>query len=238
MGDIRRQTSIEDLQRAIQHQALLSAIVQEMETLQRQVTLLSQISGEQQVTPVSPEDLAQFNFRVESIAVRMRLLQETAEGDADVASFVRLYEKLSSAWRTFYTSFGVDHAKAITALAVDAEPVSQDLAKKLLPRLQNNENLRVQLATARFYSTAQLATFISLGIFLVSIIVAVAVAFSPAAPGSRSQATEARIRLNRARQPRSADRSRYERRASGAGRRDEHHGRESGQSARADHGGA
>src|SRR5688500_17339439 len=74
VGDVRRQSSIEELRKAIQHQTLLSAIVQEMETLQRQVTLLSQISTEQQVTPVTPDDLSQFNFRVESVAVRMRLL--------------------------------------------------------------------------------------------------------------------------------------------------------------------
>ena len=177
VGDARRQSSIEALQRAVEHQSLLSAIVREMETLQRQVSLLSQISTEQQVTPVSPDDLAEFNFRVESIAVRMKLLQETAQGDPQVANFVRVYETLSQAWRTFYTSFGVDQAKAITALAVHAEPLSQELGQKLLPTLQANEHARVQLATSGFYNTARIASLISLGIFLVSIGVAVAVAY-------------------------------------------------------------
>jgi CHASE3 domain sensor protein len=177
VGDIRRRASVEELRKAVDHQILLGAIVQDLDTLQRQVALLSQIANEQQVTSPAPEDKAQFDFRIESISVRVKLLRETAPDDPAIAKFARMFDELGRAWRTFYANFGVDQAKAITVLATVADPLSQQLKENVIPQLDESEKRRVQQASDRFYSTAALANRIAIAIFIVTALLAIAVAW-------------------------------------------------------------
>jgi signal transduction histidine kinase len=176
VGDARRQGSMQDLGRAIEDQALLSSIAQDIHDTQRQVTLLSQISAEEGGAGASPDEVAQFRAKLESIGDRIKRLRVT--GSPTLADFARVYGELSESWARFYASFGVNQTQAITELAVRAEPLGQELTQNILPKLQAEEKTRVQEASANFAQTARVTKQITAVIVLVTMIVAVAVAWA------------------------------------------------------------
>src|SRR6185369_3786606 len=74
-----------------------------------------------------------------------------------------------------YQNFGVDPTKAITELAVRAEPLSADLLNKQLPQLKKDLNSRVDKASTNFKSISQLTGRITLVIFMLSTAIAIGV---------------------------------------------------------------
>ncbi len=65
--DAKREAAFEDLRRAISRQTLIGSIQQQLGDYQKQVTLLSQITGEGGLSAPSPEETEQFNSHLDSI---------------------------------------------------------------------------------------------------------------------------------------------------------------------------
>jgi len=177
-GNLRRQGSVEALRRAVSSQASISAINQDLNDIQKQVTLLSQVATETAAGGANAVEVSQFNRQLQEVESKIEQLHDLAEPEtrANIESFSEAFQKLSGSWRVFYQNFGVDQAKAITELAVRAEPLSQDLLKVRVPQLQKDQNARVDAASANFYKVSQLTGRITLIIFILSAAIAIGVA--------------------------------------------------------------
>lgn len=178
-GNRIRGSTVEDLRRAISRQALLSKVRQNLSDVQKQVTLLSQVATDASGLGSSPGDTSQLNGQLDDIASTLREFQSLADEEArtKVNAFAKTTVDLLASWRVYNASFGVDQTKAITELAIRADPLSQTVLQQYLPQLQKDENLRVESASANFYSVARLTDRITIVIFLASTIIAIAVAF-------------------------------------------------------------
>ena len=173
-SDLRRKSTFEELRRAISQQILISSIQQELNDYQKQVTLLSQIMTESASGGASPEEIVQFNSRLDKITgeIGQMKAQSDAEGLPRVRDFAFAFQQLSTSWRIFYENFGRDQSRAITEVVMRAEPLSQKVMQELLPQLQQDEKNRVGQASAHFYDVARFTDRISVLIFLASGLVA------------------------------------------------------------------
>jgi len=177
-GNHRRQLTAEALRRAVSRQGLISELSQNLNDIQKQVTLLSQVATENTPAGAAPEDVAQFRQQLQNVSSEIQELNDLAEPESrsDIASFADAYSRLSSSWQIFFESFGVNQTKAITELAVNAEPLTQDVIQKRLPRLKSDEKGRVNSASTNFSEVAQFTDRMTLLIFALSAAVALAVA--------------------------------------------------------------
>ena len=175
----KRSASVEALRRAISRQILVASIDQNLGNLRKQVSLLSEVMVEAAATGAGPDQILQFNTQLETIGKQIQELQDLSDSEArrEVESFAKTWQELGVSWRIFYLNFGVNQAKAITELAMRADPLSQRVGQQLLPQLQENEQQRVEAARAQFYRVARLMDRITILIFAISTIVAIAVAY-------------------------------------------------------------
>jgi signal transduction histidine kinase len=175
-SDLKRQSTFEELRRAISRQSLISSIQQRLNDYQKQVTLLGQITGS---SGASPEEIAQFEEHLDQI--RNQILQMSALSDAGgqekLQVFAASFRDLSASWRIFYESFGRDQSRAITEVVVRAEPLSRKVIQELLPRLQQDEKDRVEAASAHFYDAARVTDRVTIFIFMVSVLLAGSLTF-------------------------------------------------------------
>src|SRR3954470_9657882 len=148
-GNQRREATVEVLRRAVSRQALISGLNQNLNDIQKQLTLLNQVTGDNAAgaaaTAAGPAEIAQFNTQLQKLEQQIEDLRGLAERETsgNIDEFAAAYKTLEHSWRTVYSNFGVNQTKAITELAVTAEPLSQDILQKRLPELQAAENQRV-----------------------------------------------------------------------------------------------
>ncbi len=178
-SDQQRSATVETLRRAISRQILIASIKQDLNDLQKQVALLSQVTVETASGELGSDEIAQFNKQLEPVGKQIQELWDLSDLVArnKAESLEKAYQELSASWRIFYENFGVNQAKAITELAMHAEPLSQRVVHELVPQLQEDEKRRVEVASANFYSVARLTGRITLLIFIFSTLLAIAVAF-------------------------------------------------------------
>ena len=81
-SDSKRQASFEELRRAIGRQNLISAIQQELNNCQKQVTLLSQIMAESVTHGASPDEIADFNSRLDAISEKIHRISPLSDRKA------------------------------------------------------------------------------------------------------------------------------------------------------------
>ncbi|PYT29729.1 MAG: histidine kinase [Acidobacteria bacterium] len=173
----RRMETVEELRRASVRQVLISSIREDLSSMQKQVTLLSQLPREG--ARGGEGDIADFNQRLARIGSDIARLREMSDSPArrQVEAFEKAFRELSTSWRVFYENFGVRESKAIEELVLRAEPASRKVLEVLLPGIQRDETKRVADASTNFYNVAALTARITILIFLVSAIVAVGVAW-------------------------------------------------------------
>jgi len=141
-GNQRRLSTVEGLRSALSRQALIAVLNQNLNNIQKQITLLSQVATESSAsTGADPTDVAEFNKQLKKVEQDINELHSLSEPDtkANIAAFAEAYQQLSTSWRVFYENFGVDQAKAITELVVRAEPLAQEVIQQRLPQLQQGE---------------------------------------------------------------------------------------------------
>ena len=81
-GNHRRQTTVEDLRRAVRRQLLFSSIHESLGRIQKQVSLLSQGVADSSVAATRPEEIAQVQGQLAVITgktVELRELSSAAE---------------------------------------------------------------------------------------------------------------------------------------------------------------
>jgi signal transduction histidine kinase len=170
-GDRKRQSTVEELRRAIARQILISSVQQKLSEYEKQVTLLSQITADANSGGASPGEIAAFNHRLEGVGEQ--LSQMSALSDADgkgmVDSFSASFRDLSASWRIFYENFGRNQSRAITEEVMHSEPLGQKVLKELLPELQQHQTASVEAASARFYDAARTTDRITVLIFFLSV---------------------------------------------------------------------
>ncbi len=178
-GNQKRSLSVETLQKALSRQILLSSIKQNLSNLQKQVTLLSQVMAEVAADGLGANEITQFNAQTASIASEIAALKQLsdAEVSTEIQAFEKTYLDLSRSWRIFYKNFGIRHSRAITELAVRADPSSTHLMMDVLPRLYEDEQIRVETAVKNYYEIVQVAERITTVMFSFSILLSLAVAF-------------------------------------------------------------
>jgi len=175
----KRQETVEELRRAGSRQVVISSIRENLNDVQKQVTLLSQVLPEAARSGAEPEDIARFSSRLDGISAgiqQLRALSKPAERGR-VEAFEGVYRELAASWRLFYENLGVHQSKAITELVTRSEPLSRRLVQELLPELQSGERQLVEAASENFYTVARLTARITVVIFVLSAVVAAAVAF-------------------------------------------------------------
>ena len=169
-SDSRRQSSFEDLRRAIARQNLISAIQQELNNCEKQVQLVGQVITDSDAKSASPDEIAQFTNRLGAISEKihsMSLLSDSKSQER-IESFGVAFQELSNSWVTFYRNLGHDQSIAIQEMALRSEPLSEKLIRQLLPQLQQNEKDLVEAGSAHFYDTARLTARVTIVIFAIS----------------------------------------------------------------------
>jgi two-component system NtrC family sensor kinase len=170
-GDRRRQSTVEELRRAISRQILISSVQQELSEYEKQVTLLSQMTADANSGGASPADIAAFNSRLDAVGEQLRKMSafSDAGGRGMIDNFSASFRDLSASWRIFYENFGRNQARAITEEVTHSEPLGQKVLKELLPELQQHQAESVEAASARFYDAARTTDQITVLIFFASV---------------------------------------------------------------------
>jgi len=179
-SDIKRKSTFEEMRSAISRQILISSVQQDLSDFQKQVTLLSQISADAGSSDgASPEDVAQFNSRLDLIAAQIHEVRsQTPKAEAaKVDAFAAAFNDLSASWRIFYQNLGRNQSKAITEVVMHAEPLGQKVMQQMLPDLQKDERDLVSKASAHFYDAASFTGQVTVAIFVLSGLLAGALAF-------------------------------------------------------------
>ncbi|MEI6669855.1 MAG: ATP-binding protein [Acidobacteriota bacterium] len=178
-SSVKRRETVEDLRRASARQLVLASIREDLNDVQKQVNLLSQILSEAEPGRTDTAGLARFSARLDGIGRSIQGLRELATSDErrHVEAFGGAFLELAASWRVFYENLGVRQSKAITELAVRAEPLGQRVMQELLPELQREERKLVEEAGTNFYNVARLTAQITVVIFVLSAVVAAAAAF-------------------------------------------------------------
>ena len=175
----RRSASVEDLRLAIARQILVSSIEQKLSDLQKFVALLSPMTYESTVTGAGPDEILQFDARLNAVSKEIWKLQELPDSklQPQITALADAYEDLGMSWRVYYLNLGHDPVKEITELATRADPLSQKVIQQLVPQLHGEDQRQVEEATIRFYEVAKLTDRITIFIFALSTAVAIAVSY-------------------------------------------------------------
>ena len=144
-GNSKREATVRELQAAISRQTLLSSIHRALNNVQKEVTLLGNMSAGES-SAVSEEDLQRLKGQLDNVAASIGGLRRQSEAEETglVAAFAKDYAALQQSWLVFYSNYGRDHTRALTELAVKAEPQAQKVVQEELPRLQEFEAQAVQ----------------------------------------------------------------------------------------------
>ena len=161
-------SSIEELRLATEVQGALGQIQQGLNDLRKQNTIMGQfVSGTEDVA-LRPEEIERFDVQTENVTGSIQRISRFvgAENVDQFAVFSRKYQELVKSWRRFYLYFGRDHAEALMELAVNAEPLGNEVMKVALPALINAENSRMVRARENYANTAELTSRLSTTMFL------------------------------------------------------------------------
>jgi len=174
-----RAVTMRRLDRTLQRRVVLATIRQDLDNLQKQIALLSQselpADAGQSLSNSRAHQL--FDDKAQGISVQIAALKKLSEPEDgnSIAELESTYASLSQAWKAFYDYLGVEQAWAV-ASAAKADPLSFRLQTEILPRLQEVENRRVEMAEASFAQVEALTNRISSITFLLSVFFAGAVA--------------------------------------------------------------
>ncbi|NOY84410.1 MAG: adenylate/guanylate cyclase domain-containing protein [Nitrospirae bacterium] len=178
-GNQKRSVSVEVLQKALSRQVLFSSIKQKLSNIQKEVTLLSQVMAALAAEGLGVNEIKHFRAQTALITSEIDKLGRLSEAEMsrEIKSFEEIYLGLSQSWQIFYENFGINHAKAIAELAVRADPVSTHLMVDLLPRLYEEEQMRVETAVLNYYQVEAWAKQMTRVIFLLTILITLTIAF-------------------------------------------------------------
>ena len=178
-GKSKQSSTVEALERAVSRQLVVASLNQRLNDLHKQVALISEVMTEAAQTGAGPEEIAQFDNQLEAIARQIEELGRLSDPmDRSRADSLRKdYQELKSSWQVSYKNFGVNQSKAILELAITGDPLSQRVINQTLPQLQEDEEHRMEAASANFNQVGSLTAQITIIILVASIGVAMLVAY-------------------------------------------------------------
>ena len=152
--DTKRQAAFEDLRRAISRQTLISSIERQLGDFQKQVTLLSQITGAGGLQRAfAGRDQDQFNSRLDSIGQEIQQVAALTRHAATRRTSNRstsAFEELSASWRVFYQNLGQN--RGITEMVLHAEPLARDVScRSMLPAFTGSREEPAGRGAAHFH---------------------------------------------------------------------------------------
>lgn len=165
-----RAGSMATLDRALKIQARLAFVFHEVDNVHKQMSLLGQHTDSATATTDMDGDIAKIAGEIHEMVT----LADQGERAA-VLDLEKTYTRLSAAWRGFFTSLGVDETKTI-----ESQLVAEELGPavlKTIPRMQEHQQELVDTAEQRFSEFTRLTDQLGLGIFALSMIVSVGVAY-------------------------------------------------------------
>ncbi len=176
-GSGKRSRTLAEVQSGVARQDLVNSVSQEIENKLKQIQLLMSVMSDESQGAVPPGQLDQFKSELQTTLQRIdQLLSLTpTEGKPEVEELKETFEKLSASWVAIYQNLGVDHVRAITELAMHAEPLSEPIVDELAA-LKQAEKVRVRSAGERSEEIQHVTTNLTLLIFVLSTLTAVAVA--------------------------------------------------------------
>ncbi len=177
-GSGQRSGTLAEVQAAVARQDLVNSIGQDIDNKLKQIQVLMSVMSDEAQGAVPPGQLEQFRDELRSISDRIGALLELApeRGKQQVEELQQTFRKLSTSWIILYENFGVDHIKAITELAMNAEPLSRQIVDQVAA-LRLAEKDRVRSAAERSEEIQRVTTNLTLSIFALSTLTALGVAF-------------------------------------------------------------
>lgn len=178
-GSVERTAAVNTLSRALTRDALIASINQNLEDLHKHITILSGISVGAGAAAASPQEMRQLAGQLQAIAASVRQLRQLAGDDAEraaVAGFDDTYTQLAQSWTRYYGDFGTHPELAVMELALHSDPLSAQLFQGRLPALVQVEDQRVAQAKANFARASRITDRVSVGIFLLTLLIAVMIA--------------------------------------------------------------
>ena len=141
---------------------------------------MTQNAGEEEMSPMSKDEVNAFKFQIEKVTQKVNHLKEVSSDGKLIPSFTTSYTKLKNDWISFYSLCGgVDHKKAMILLITQAEPTSEELLM-ILNELISSLEKRVQKAQVKFDNISKLVNKISIGLFIFSLVFAILISLAVA----------------------------------------------------------
>ncbi len=179
-GDSIRESTLREVLEASQRLQLITEVSRQIDNNRRELTLRGGLMADTGAAPSpnSPDDIQQFQANLRAISDKIEKLRDLSDvGDREQAEqFLKLWERLRGAWETFYLNFGVDQVKAITVMAIDAEPVSPIVVDRG-ETLKERQSQRLREASEQFASIQAFTRRAAVAIFLISLALAVVIAW-------------------------------------------------------------
>src|SRR5262249_45173329 len=152
---------------------------QNLNDLQKQIALLSQVLGDEKGAEVNREDKADVFRRMEKVKEEIRQLETLSDPSerSPVTALLTDYTQLSESWRKVYENLGINQTQAVLELVTKADPLTQRVMQQSMPRLQEEERRLVEQASSNFYAVARFTNRTTVLIFILSTVFATAVAY-------------------------------------------------------------
>lgn len=172
-----RSATMDRLDHSLNRQVILGRIQQDLDNLQKEVALLSELATENEQSPPNPAARHLFDDKLNELAGEIQALKGLrAPADAQAVDELQsTYTNLAQAWRSFYDYLGTEQTWAVASVA-KADALSYKLLTVVLPQMQATEKLRVQADEADFSRVGKLTNRISAIAFAIFVVFAVAVA--------------------------------------------------------------
>ncbi len=176
----RSTAAVGDLERQVSRQLLLIEIRRRLTDLRQEVSLLAGLGMKVESDEAGGEPLQAFEAEVRKVTDRIEDLERRSGREAaEVEPFVATFQALSASWRSFYGFLASDPASAALEVAANAEPLG-DRALAQVRQLEAAAQARAEAATRRFAAVAGRSQRVAEILFVVSTLVAVAVAIAMA----------------------------------------------------------
>ena len=151
----------------------ISSIRQELDNLNKEVTLASQMQQEEQASFINDETRLFFDKITAAKEGEIESLKQDASPDqiAAIQEFENRYRELRQAWLDFYRAGGSDEPAAVSSL-VHADSVAIKIFEQEIPNLQSLESARISRARVEFQRAETLGWRVMVATFFLSAFIA------------------------------------------------------------------
>jgi diguanylate cyclase (GGDEF)-like protein/PAS domain S-box-containing protein len=177
-GDRARARSLEELRHGIDRQLLITSIARHLSETHREIGLVAGVLDGPGSGPADPGARAEFSARLDKIGTEIARVRKIPGGATPTSEeAATAWNSLRGSWWRAYASFGVDDQRAISELSLRADPLSQTILNRLLPRWEGEERTRIQQASLDMRRVSDLTDRVEMLCFILSTLVVTLVAF-------------------------------------------------------------